>query len=353
MNVYYAHSIIGTLFLGVIIGSFLNVVIYRLPRGLSLSNPKRSFCPACRCSLPWYENIPILSWIILRGRCSQCRASISFQYPLVEGTTAFLFWLCFTTFPLPLAAIYALFACLLVVATVIDLQHWIIPDEITLGGIAAGVVASTIVPQLMGTTSHATAFLFSLLTAAAGYGLLWGILELGKMAFGRKRTLFPEPLLLQVLRSEENKSLLLQLGEEMIPLEELLLRPSDHITAHACWIEVAGERYTDQQLWLQGNEIRSEGHSWQLEEALPFQAEISEVTLPREAMGFGDVKFLGCIGAFLGWKGMLAALFGGSVFGSIVALFLLLVTRGRIGRSIPFGPALALAALLWIFRLTF
>ena len=333
--------------LGTIIGSFLNVLIVRLPHGKSLNNPKRSCCPKCHRSLPWWENIPILSWVLLRGRCAGCRERISIQYPLVELSTGLLFWLCYHFFPWPVATAYAVFVSLLLVATVIDLQHWIIPNEITLVGILAGVAASALLPELMETSSRGKAALVSMATAAAGYGLLWGILELGKLAFGRKRTLFAEPLLLRLNCPEKP---LLHLGEEEIALEELLLRPSDRIVAHANWIEVAGQRLTNQHFFLQHQGLRIDEHAWPFEKIIPFQAEITQVTLPREAMGFGDVKFLCCIGAFLGWKGMLFALFGGSILGSVVALFLLLVTRGRIGRSIPFGPALAAAAALWLFH---
>lgn len=341
-------SIFSFLF-GTIIGSFLNVVIVRLPHGKSLNDPKRSYCPKCYRSLPWRENIPVLSWICLRGRCTGCHEKISIQYPLIELSTGFLFWLCYHFFSWPIATAYALFVSLLLVATVIDLQHWIIPDEITLGGIIAGVAASALVPELMETSSRGKAFLFSAGTAAAGYGLLWGILELGKLAFGKKRTLFADPLSLR-LSDPENKTL--HLGEEEIALEELLARPADRIVAHANWIEVAGQRFINQHFYLTHQGLRIDEHAWPFDQIIPFHAEITEVTLPREAMGFGDVKFLGCIGAFLGWKGVLAALFGGSIIGSIVALFLLLVTRGRVGRSIPFGPALAAAAALWLFRST-
>lgn len=333
--------------LGTIIGSFLNVVIVRLPHGGSLHDPKRSCCPKCHRTLFWWENIPILSWVLLRSRCSGCHERISIQYPLVELSAGVLFCLCYYFFPWPMATAYAVFVSLLLVATVIDLQHWIIPNEITLGGIVVGVAASALLPELMETPSRGKAALISVATAAAGYGLLWGILELGKLAFGKKRTLFAEPLLLRLSCPEKP---VLHLGEEEIKFEDLLLRPSDRIVAHANWIEAADQRFTNQHFYLQHQGLRIDGHAWPFEKIIPFQAEITQVTLPREAMGFGDVKFLGCIGAFLGWKGMLFALFGGSILGSVVALFLLLVTRGRVGRSIPFGPALAAAAVLWLFH---
>src|SRR3990167_4615259 len=93
----YLPTINGTLVVGfgLIIGSFLNAVIYRLPRGISLLHPKRSFCPSCQHSLAWWENLPVLSWIFLKGRCSHCHAPISWRYPLIEVITAFLFLACY------------------------------------------------------------------------------------------------------------------------------------------------------------------------------------------------------------------------------------------------------------------
>lgn len=332
-------------FLGAIIGSFLNVVIVRLPRGGSLNEPKRSSCPHCHRTIPWWENIPILSWVFLRGRCSGCRQKISIQYPLIELATGLIFSSCYVFFPWPLAIAYIIFISLLLVAAVIDLQHWIIPNGITLGGIIAGVLLSGMFPSMMETSSREYAMLFSVATAAAGYGLLWAILEMGKRVFGKKKTLFREPLLLRLTNREKPQ---LHLGEEEIALEELLLRPSDKIAAHAPALKIGGRHFSDQHFCLDQQGIYLAQEFWPLEQISSFEAKVTEIVLPREAMGFGDVKFLSCIGAFLGWKGMLFSLFGGSILGSLAALVLLLITRGRMGRSIPFGPALASAAVLWL-----
>src|SRR2546423_472461 len=137
--------------LGAVVGSFLNVCIYRLPRDLSVNKPRRSFCPACRKEIPWFHNLPLLSWLFLRGHCANCGAKIPFRYFLVELITALLFFAVWRTFPWQLALAYWVFVALLIVATFVDFEHFIIPDEITLGGIAAGLVASAIVPALMST----------------------------------------------------------------------------------------------------------------------------------------------------------------------------------------------------------
>ena len=135
--------------LGATVGSFLNVCIYRLPRGLSVNEPRRSFCPSCKTPIPWHQNLPLLSWLWLRGKCASCGSRISFRYFAVELLTALLFLAVWIGFPWPVAIPYWVLVSLLIVATFVDFEHFIIPDEITLGGTAAGVIASLIVPDLM------------------------------------------------------------------------------------------------------------------------------------------------------------------------------------------------------------
>ena len=132
--------------IGLLIGSFLNVCIYRLPRHESVTWPG-SHCTSCQRSLSWYENIPLFSWLLLRGRCRTCRAPISPQYPLVELTTALVFLGCYWVYGLtPLLGVRILFSCALIVLFVIDLQHQILPNRITLPGLAIGLVLSLVFP---------------------------------------------------------------------------------------------------------------------------------------------------------------------------------------------------------------
>ena len=132
--------------LGACIGSFLNVVIYRLPLGQSIVSPP-SRCPKCGHRLRWYDNVPILGWVLLGGRCRQCKNPISIQYPIVELMTALLFvivvWL---TPPGPLLVSRLLLVCILIALFGIDLEHQILPNSITLPGIVAGVLLSLIAP---------------------------------------------------------------------------------------------------------------------------------------------------------------------------------------------------------------
>ncbi|HSQ35906.1 MAG TPA: prepilin peptidase [Candidatus Binatia bacterium] len=133
---------------GLIIGSFLNVVIHRLPLGENIVFPP-SHCPHCRSDIPFYHNIPLLSYLVLRGRCHSCREGISPQYPLVEAFSAFGFWLTWRFFGVtPAAAFTAVFICLLIVLAAIDLKYMILPDELTLGGTAVFFIYSFFNPAV-------------------------------------------------------------------------------------------------------------------------------------------------------------------------------------------------------------
>ena len=128
---------------GMAIGSFLNVVAVRLPRRMSLVRG-RSACPSCRHEIAWYDNVPLVSFAVLRGRCRSCSAPISWSYPAVEVTTAFLVAACFFHFGLTGDAVVAAFTCATLVAlSAIDLEHRILPDRITLPSAAIVLVANT------------------------------------------------------------------------------------------------------------------------------------------------------------------------------------------------------------------
>ena len=137
-----AFSLVLTAVLGVCVGCFLNVCIYRVPRGQSLVSPP-SRCPNCERRLRWYDNIPVLSWAVLRGRCSRCQAPISVLYPIVEVTTALL-WLLIAVFTPPgwLLASRLVLVTALIVLFMIDLEHQLLPDVITLPGIVVGFAFS-------------------------------------------------------------------------------------------------------------------------------------------------------------------------------------------------------------------
>jgi len=175
---------------GLVIGSFLNVVILRLPEGQSISTP-RSRCPKCKKMIAWYDNVPVLSYVLLGGRCRNCKAGISARYPLIEALTAAVSALLYLKLGLTIEwAIFLAFSAALIVLGLIDLDHRILPDPITLNGIWLGVVVSVylaqpspLVARLFRTLGvedanpRVIALTASLLGAIIGGGLLWGVAE--------------------------------------------------------------------------------------------------------------------------------------------------------------------------------
>jgi len=131
------------LLVGLIIGSFLNVCIYRIPKGESVAFPP-SHCPVCGHKIKWYENIPVFSYIfILKGKCSQCKGNISIQYPIVEFITGILFYIFFLRFGLGILGMkYLIFICLLVIGIWVDFIHYYIPDRISLSIFIIGIMTS-------------------------------------------------------------------------------------------------------------------------------------------------------------------------------------------------------------------
>jgi leader peptidase (prepilin peptidase)/N-methyltransferase len=133
---------------GLLIGSFLNVCVYRLPRDLSVVRPARSFCPACEKTIAWYDNIPIVSYIILRARCRHCGEHIPIRYVLVELATGAAFAICAAYLgSTPLAVKFAIFAAIQITLIASDFEELILPDEFTLGGAAVGIIFATFVPM--------------------------------------------------------------------------------------------------------------------------------------------------------------------------------------------------------------
>jgi leader peptidase (prepilin peptidase)/N-methyltransferase len=150
--------------LGLAFGSFFNVCIHRIPRGLSLTRPG-SRCPACGYALRWYDNIPVLSFAVLAGRCRKCRQPISIRYPVVELLTCGIFVLHLFVFGLtPLFFVRVIFASALIVLFAIDLEHHLLPDVITLPGIVAGLMFSVFLPPGLRD---------AVIGVLAGGGVLW------------------------------------------------------------------------------------------------------------------------------------------------------------------------------------
>jgi len=156
-----------TLF-GLCIGSFLNVCAYRLPLGQSVVHP-RSRCTTCGRTLTWFDNLPVVSWLVLAGRCRTCKAPVSWMYPAVEAVTAIVFVITYLTYGLTLLSLVrVVFGCALIVLFVTDLQHKILPNAITLPGIVVGFVCSFFLPP---------GWLSSLIGLAIGGGFLLAMAE--------------------------------------------------------------------------------------------------------------------------------------------------------------------------------
>ena len=226
---------------GLAVGSFLNVCIHRLPLKQSVVYPG-SRCPSCGYELRWYDNLPVLSYAFLRGRCRSCGRGISLQYPLIEVVTAVIFlahWYAFG--PTTLLAARLVFGSALIVLFMIDLEHQILPDVITLPGIVIGLALSLALPP---------GPVMSVLGVLLGGGLLWAIAE----------------------------------------------------------------------LWFRLRNV--------------------------EAMGFGDVKMLAMVGAWLGVKMVVMTFVLSSMMGGLVGVVLIASRRADMATKVPFGTMLAVAALI-------
>jgi leader peptidase (prepilin peptidase) / N-methyltransferase len=198
--------------MGLFVGSFLNVAIHRLPKeGMSVSHPRRSVCPSCNRQLTWKENVPLLSWLVQRGRCRGCGWRIPFRYPLVEALTAALWWLCVVSTPegeWPLLLVRLLVISGLIVATFVDFDCFEIPDEVSIGGMFVAPIASLLVPSLHSATwvaqrysegpevTRTGALIGSLAGLVVGGGILLVVGWIGEKLLGREAMGFGDVKLL-------------------------------------------------------------------------------------------------------------------------------------------------------------
>ena len=239
--------------LGSAIGSFLNVCIYRIPREKSIVKPP-SACPGCEKPIRFYDNIPILSYILLKGKCRDCGIKISIRYPFVELLTGIFFLLLYRKFDITFELlVFMIFLSLLIAISVIDLDFQIIPDILSIGGVVFGFILAIIRPFFRYLDPR-FGILDSLYGIALGGGLLFAI------------------------------------------------------------------------AWLY------------------------QFFTKREGMGGGDIKLLGMIGAFCGWKGVVFSLVSGSVLGTVVGIPFMILKGKDTKYAIPFGPFLSLGAIIYTFK---
>jgi leader peptidase (prepilin peptidase)/N-methyltransferase len=170
---------------GACVGSFLNVCVYRIPLNRSIVSPP-SHCAACGASIPWYNNLPIISWLVLRGRAACCGTRIDARYCLVEIGMGFLYLALWMRYAPLEAFIYAIMVSGITVACLIDLDHYIIPDRFTLGGCVAGFIACSIDPALMNKTTALQGFSWSLASAMIGGLTLLAVAWLGTLLFKKE-----------------------------------------------------------------------------------------------------------------------------------------------------------------------
>jgi len=346
---------------GACIGSYLNVVIYRIPRGQSSSQPRRSYCPACQVKIPFYRNVPILTWMIQRGRCHACQESISFRYVIVEVLTCVLFIALWIHTPDWRVLISAVFVSLLIAISFIDAEHYIIPvNWCWLGGLLA-LFANVFCPTLISDKgSHLldyvkrlchvetvdTSFLLSLMGGCLGFIILQVVVVLGKLVFGtiRHTSEVAQPWFLKE-PEEEFDELQFVYGETSYGWSDIFYRKSDRIEMESAQIKLDGKPIGAGAVTIRERVVTIDAVEYDITRLQSLEGQTHRVTIPREAMGGGDPPLLAMIGAFLGPYAVVYTLFSSSVF----ALLFAFGARLGFGKPLPYGPFLAMGAMSWIF----
>jgi leader peptidase (prepilin peptidase) / N-methyltransferase len=330
---------------GCMVGSFLNVCIYRMPLGQSVVSPP-SHCPNCKYSIPFYLNVPLVTWLTLRGKCANCREPISIRYFLVELLTGLMFLACWLLYGGDSAGV-ALVLCLvmagLITATFIDLAHFIIPDEVTIGGAVVGFLCSFAVPALHGTMSRFESLKLSFIGIVVGGVIVEAVRQLGKLAFGKMKVALDGPT--KIFFGDTG----VVFPDKEMPYEDIFYRKSDAIRFHATRLELADRCYVNTDVALSPLKLKIGTDEFPPEQNLYMEVTTDNLVLPREAMGFGDVKFMAAIGAFLGWQATVFSLVVSSFLGAILGGVLIVLKRHERSNPIPFGPYIAAAAAIWIF----
>ncbi len=332
---------------GACIGSFLNVVIYRLPRGLSVNEPSRSFCPECRKEIPWFLNIPIVSWLVLRGRSACCNQPISVRYCLVELTTALLFaavaWN-FSADPLPAQILLSVWVAVMLAVLSIDWEQMIVLPVLTNTAAAAGLLAALAAPWLVEPQAISTTdgLLWSLIGAFSGYLLLKIVALMGRLMFGNRTAHYDQAQPWQLRQAGDD--LELRIGSDTYLWSELFMENANRVTLSGADISVSNLPPGDITFSV-GTAVLADGTVLDLEEHESLSGNCRGIRTRKEAMGSGDALIAMSIGAVCGWQGVIFALVAGSFVGLVQAFI------ARIGRGhpIPFGPAFITGALIYLF----
>jgi leader peptidase (prepilin peptidase)/N-methyltransferase len=359
--------------LGAIVGSFLNVVVWRLPRGESLITPP-SHCPQCQHRLAWFDNIPVLGWLLLRGRCRYCAQPISARYPIIEfitGSLLVFYFLTFLVFPVsacvprdwPMYALYMFLICSLLAASLIDAELFLIPVEIAWLTAAVGIVGHTIIdlPRMPGALNVDPNGLGGALAAGGGAGLILSIalfwagkipvsfpegepaLEIDEDAFraevalakreNREPPVRPPQYTPKQIRSEMRKEMLFLLPPM---IGALLAAALVHYSASAGRAWHAALQYH----WFAGllgsvlGTLVGGFIVWLIRI-------LGTLAFGRVAMGLGDVHLMLGIGAVIGTGPVVVTFFLAPFAGMLIGIYMF-ITRRR--RELPYGPYLSLTA---------
>ena len=336
-----------SLLIGLIVGSFLGRCIYWLPRQSSTFKSGLSYCP-CQKSFPWHYQIPLLSWLWLRGRCPACGERISAHYPLAEVITGLFFALAYWRFGFPVAIPIWLLGSVLVLTTFIDIEHFLIPDVVSKPAIVAGVLSSLLVPELHGTTSRLLAVGLSILGTLVGGGLLFLIGELGKLLFGRYKVTLPAPVPFRFEKLPPDDAQIV-IDNDAFRCGEHFFRKRDRIRIRAEEVMVNDQKFQAAELWLYYDCVETPTGIIPLTNLYLLEGRTAYAEFPREAMGLGDVKLVTAIGAFTGWAGAVFTIPAASVIASLYGIATVVIGRREWSSKIPFGPYLAIGAVVWIF----
>jgi len=269
--------------------------------------------------------------------------------------TALLFaalWHVFAADALQVVPFLWLLAALLVAITFIDAEHLIIPTALTWAGSVAGLIACALWPTLpmLGGADHG-GWLDGLKHGGigwlAGFGGLWVVVQLGKMAFGKKAMKFQEPVSWHLREPrDDNDAMHFVIGEDEIAWWDMFSRKTDRLIVECTDIRVDGESAGAGKLIVRETEIEMpDGTKHQIASLNSLDGTATSAVIPREAMGIGDIHLLGMIGAFFGWTGVFFSLFSASMYAIVAAV----IGRIGFGRQLPFGPFLALGCLTWAF----
>ncbi|MFO7822234.1 MAG: prepilin peptidase [Lentisphaeria bacterium] len=375
---------------GACVGSFLNVVVCRLPHGESLLSPP-SHCPECNARIRAADNIPVISWLLLRGRCRYCGKKISIRYPLVEFGVGLLFlavWFRVNSLGVSYTALPGWFflAGSLVAVAITDVEHWLIPNKITYAGMTAAILLAAMLPAgrilwgvsegggIVAVTAQngltaallpqlaAYPRLIAVVDAVLSLSIAWFILaivrQIGRLLWGRRTfcadadSTFPVDLHDGTLTVD---------GKDWVVPGMLLSRPSRRIKARATDVSIrlsSGElvrpvmEKEDAEhgnLQIGTSFIRAGDKRFDLKSVNAMHAGVKRLQIPREVLGSGDMKLFAMIAAFTGMMAAFFTLMLSSVIGFVAGLMFQLLKNKRNDWAIPYGPYLAVGCILWLF----